>query len=86
MSEIDLGDIREEIKEEKLRYIERILQKFIMQNYAQAKTPDGTFDLEKCDKPVLKKIANELIRLLSETLLREEEISESNKVAKQRKI
>jgi len=86
MSGIDLADIREEIKEEKARYIEKIIQKFIMQNYAQAKTPDGTFDLEKCDKPVLKKITNDLIRLLSETLLREEEISESDKVTKQRKI
>ncbi len=86
MSGIDLADIREEIKDEKPRYIEKIIQKLIMQNYAQAKTPDGTFDLEKCDKPVLKKIANDLIRLLSETLLREEEISESDKVTKQRKI
>ena len=86
MSGMDLEDIREEIKQEKSRYIERIIQKFIMQNYAQAKTPNGTFDLEKCDKPVLKKIASELIRLLSETLLREEEISESDKVTKQRKI
>jgi hypothetical protein len=86
MSGIDLGDIREEIKQEKSKYIERIIQEFIMQKYAQAKTPDGTFDLEKCDKPVLKKIASDLIRLLSETLLREEEISESDKVTKQRKI
>ncbi|HKZ93629.1 MAG TPA: hypothetical protein VJ249_03475 [Candidatus Bathyarchaeia archaeon] len=86
MSRIDLGDIREEIKQEKSGYIERIIQQFIMQNYAQAKTPDGTFDLETCDKPVLKKIVSELIRLLSETLLREEEISESDKVTKQRKI
>lgn len=86
MSGIDLGDIREEIKQEKSKYIERIIQKSIMRNYAQAKTPDGTFDLEKCDKPVLKKIATELIRLLSETLLREEEVSESDRVTKQRKI
>jgi hypothetical protein len=57
-----------------------------MENYEQAQRPDGIFDLEKCDKPVLKKIASELIRLLSETLLREEEISESDKVSKQRKI
>ena len=86
MSGIELGDIREEIKQEKLSYIERIIKKFIMENYVQAKTPDGAFDLEKFDKPVLKKIASELIRLLSETLLREEEISESDKVTKQRKI
>jgi hypothetical protein len=86
MSGIDLADIREEIKQEKSRYIERIVQKFIMKNYAQAKTLEGTFDLEKFDKPVLKKIASDLIRLLSETLLREEEISESDKVSKQRKI
>jgi hypothetical protein len=86
MSGMDLADIREEIKQEKSRYIERIVQKFIMQKYAQAKTPDGTLDLEKCDKPVLKKIVNDLIRLLGETLLREEEISESDKVTKQRKI
>lgn len=86
MSGIDLADIREEIKQEKSRYIERIIQRFIMQNYAQAKTPDGTFDLESCDKPVLKKIASDLIKLLSETLLREEEISESDKVTKQRRI
>jgi hypothetical protein len=86
MTDMDLGDIREEIKQEKSRYIERIIQKSIMQNYAQAKTPDGTLDLEKCDKPVLKKIVSDLIRLLSETLLREEEISESDKVTKQRKI
>ena len=86
MSGIDLGDIREEIKQEKSSYSEGIIQTFIMQNYAQAKTPNGTFDLERCDKPVLKKIASDLIRLLSETLLREEEISESDKVTKQRKI
>ena len=86
MSGIDLADIREEIKQEKSRYIERIIQRFIMQNYAQAKTPDGTFDLERCDKPVLKKIVSDLIKLLGETLLREEEISESDKVAKQRRI
>ena len=86
MSGIDLGDIREEIKQEKLSYIERIIQKFIMDNYAQAKTTGGTFDLDKCDKPELKKIASDLIRLLSETLLKEEEISESDKVTKQRKI
>ena len=86
MSGIDLADIREEIKQEKSRYIERIIQKFIMQNYAQAKTPDGTFDLERCDKSVLKKIVSDLIKLLSETLLREEEISESDKVTKQRRI
>jgi len=86
MSGIELGDIREEIKQEKSRYIERIIQQFIMQHYAQAKTPNGTFDLERCDKPVLKKIASDLIRLLSETLLKEEEISESDKVTKQRKI
>ncbi len=86
MSGIDLGDIRAEIKQEKSRYIERIIQKFIMQNYPQAKTPDETFDLEKCDKAVLKKIASDLIRLLGETLLREEEISESDKVTKQRRI
>lgn len=86
MSGIDLADIREEIKEEKSKYIQGIIQKFIMQGYSQAKTPDGTFDLEKCDKPVLKKIANDLIRLLSETLLREEEISESDRVTKQRKV
>jgi hypothetical protein len=86
MSGIDLADIREEIKQEKSRYIERIIQKSIMQNYAQAKTLDGTFDLERCDKPVLKKIASDLIRLLSEALLREEEVSESDKVTKQRKI
>ena len=86
MSGIDLGDIREEIKQEKLSYIERIIQKFIMENYAQAKTPDGTFDLEKYDKPVLKEIASELIRLLSETLLKEEEVSESDRVTKQRRI
>lgn len=86
MSGIDLADIREEIKEEKSKYIERIIQKSIMQNYAQAKAMNGTFDLEKCDKPVLKRIATDLIRLLSETLLREEEISESDKVTRQRKI
>ena len=86
MSGIDLGDIREEIKQEKLSYIERIIQKFIMENYAQAKRPDGTFDLEQCDKPVLKKIASDLIRLLSETLLKEEEVSESDRVSAQRRI
>jgi len=86
VSRIDLGDIREEIKQEKSRYIERIIQKSVMQNYAQAKTRDGTFDLENCDKPVLKRIASDLISLLSEALLREEEVSESDKVARQRKI
>ena len=86
MSGLELRDIREEIKQQKSIYIERIIQKLIMENYEQAQRPDGTFDLEKCDKPVLKKIASELIRLLSETLLREEEISESDKVSKQRKI
>lgn len=45
-------------------YIEGIIKKLIMKNYAQAEMPDGTFDLEKCDKPALKKIASELIRLL----------------------
>jgi hypothetical protein len=86
MSGLELRDIREEIKQQKSIYIERIIQKLIMENYEQAQRPDGIFDLEKCDKPVLKKIASELIRLLSETLLREEEISESDKVSKQRKI
>ncbi len=86
MSSINLGDIREEIKQEKLSYIKTIIEKFIIENYAQAGMPDGTFSLENCDKPVLKKIANELIRLLSETLLKEEEVSESDKVIKQRKI
>jgi hypothetical protein len=86
MSGLELRDIREEIKQQKSIYIERIIQKLIMENYEQARRSDGTFDLEKCDKPVLKKIASELIRLLSETLLREEEISESDKVSKQRKI
>ena len=86
MSAVNLGDIREEIKEEKKSYIKTIIEKFIMENYAQAKTPDGTFDLEHCDKPMLKKISSELIKLLSETLLKEEEISESDRVTKQRKI
>jgi hypothetical protein len=86
MSGLELRDIREEIKQQKSIYIERIIQKLIMENYEQAQRPDGIFDLEMCDKPVLKKIASELIRLLSETLLREEEISESDKVSKQRKI
>ncbi len=86
MSAMNLGDIREEIKQEKLIYIERIIQKFIMENYAQAKMPDGTFNLENCDKLVLKKIVSELIKLLSETLLKEEEISESDKVVKQRRL
>jgi len=36
MGEINLEDIREEIKEEKVDYIERIIKKFIMKNYAQA--------------------------------------------------
>ncbi len=86
MTGLDLADIREEIKQEKSRYIQRIIEKFIMQSYGQAKTPEGAFDLERCDKLVLKKITNDLITLLSETLLREEEISESDKVAKQRKV
>jgi hypothetical protein len=86
MSGIDLADIREEIKEEKSKYIEKIIQRSILQKYAQVKTPGGTLDLEKFDKPVLIRIASDLIKLLSETLLREEEISESDKVTKQRRI
>ncbi len=85
MSGIDLADIREEIKEEKSKYIEKIIQKSIMQKYSQVRTPGGTLDLEKFDKPVLIRIINDLVRLLSETLLREEEISESDKVTKQRR-